>query len=159
MSEEYDGRQVVDIDLHRRRSVIVRMTEAGEKLGTVRIDNDPVALALEIAKAGPDPEVVLEATYGGSGDPINALVEYGSGVDVETVIIDGEVVVEKGRSTRINDEELFAQAQTGANRAWDNWAGRFDNIGQAGRLPHDGRLARWGRACAGHGGPVGCSPW
>jgi hypothetical protein len=29
----------------------------------VRIENDPVALALEIAKAGPDPEVVLEATY------------------------------------------------------------------------------------------------
>jgi hypothetical protein len=47
-----------------RRSVIVRMTEAGEKLETVRIDNDPVALGLEIAKAGPDPQVVLEATYG-----------------------------------------------------------------------------------------------
>ena len=52
------------IDLHRRRSVIVRMTPAGERLETVRIENDPVALALEIAKAGPDPEVVLEATYG-----------------------------------------------------------------------------------------------
>src|SRR6266498_4060247 len=64
MDADYDGRQVVGIDLHRRRSVIVRMTEAGEKLGTVRIDNDPVVLGLEIAKAGPDPEVVLEATYG-----------------------------------------------------------------------------------------------
>ena len=57
-------------------------------------------------------------------DPINALVEYGSGADVETVIVDGEVVVENGRSTRIDDDELFAQAQTGANRAWDNWAAR-----------------------------------
>lgn len=64
MQAEYDGRQFVGIDLHRRRSVIVRMSEAGEKLATVRIDNDPVALGLEIAKAGPDPEVVLEATYG-----------------------------------------------------------------------------------------------
>ena len=64
MREEYDGRQVVGIDLHRRRSVIVRMTEAGAKLETVRIDNDPVVLGLEMAKAGPDPEVVLEATYG-----------------------------------------------------------------------------------------------
>ena len=35
------------------------------KLDWVRIDNDPVALALELAKAGPDPEVVLEAAYGG----------------------------------------------------------------------------------------------
>src|SRR5204862_7287012 len=30
----------------------------------VRIDNDPVALAREVAKAGEAPEVVLEATYG-----------------------------------------------------------------------------------------------
>ena len=57
-------------------------------------------------------------------DPINALVEYGSGADVETVIVDGEVVVENGRSTRIDDDELFAQAEAGAKRAWDNWAAR-----------------------------------
>jgi hypothetical protein len=38
--------------------------------------------------------------------------------------INGEVLAENGRSTRINDEELFAQAQVGTNRAWDNWAGR-----------------------------------
>ena len=57
-------------------------------------------------------------------DPINALVEYGSGADVETVIVDGEVVVDKGRSTRIDDDELFAQAEAGAKRAWDNWAAR-----------------------------------
>jgi hypothetical protein len=62
--EGYDGKQIVGIDLHRRRSVIVRMTEAGERLDVVRIDNDPVALGLEIAKAGEAPEVVLEATYG-----------------------------------------------------------------------------------------------
>jgi transposase len=64
MQAEYDGRQIVGIDLHRRRSVIVRMTEAGERLGAVRIDNDPMALAAEITKAGESPQVVLEATYG-----------------------------------------------------------------------------------------------
>ena len=57
-------RQYVGIDLHRRRSVIVRRTAAGETLETVRITNDPLALAAELAKAGPEPEVVLEATYG-----------------------------------------------------------------------------------------------
>ena len=56
--------QYVGIDLHRRRSVIVRRSEAGETLETVRIDNDPVALAAELAKAGEHPEVILEATYG-----------------------------------------------------------------------------------------------
>lgn len=57
-------RQYVGIDLHRRRSVIVRRTATGETLSTVRIENDPVALSLALAEAGPDPEVVLEATYG-----------------------------------------------------------------------------------------------
>jgi DNA-binding MarR family transcriptional regulator len=35
--EDYDGRQVVGMDLHRRRSVLVRMTEDGRRLGTARI--------------------------------------------------------------------------------------------------------------------------
>jgi hypothetical protein len=38
-------RQYVAIDLHRRRSLILRQNEAGEELGLVRIDNDPVTLA------------------------------------------------------------------------------------------------------------------
>ena len=41
MDVAYDGRQVVGMDLHRRRSVLVRMTEDGQR-----------------------PLVVLEATYG-----------------------------------------------------------------------------------------------
>jgi hypothetical protein len=41
VSESYEGRQFVGIDLHRRRSVLVRMTETGETLETVRISNDP----------------------------------------------------------------------------------------------------------------------
>jgi transposase len=56
--------EYVGIDLHRRRSVIVRKTAGGEPIETVRIDNDPVALAEVIARAGETPEVVLEATYG-----------------------------------------------------------------------------------------------
>jgi transposase len=62
---EYAGRQYVGIDLHRRRSVIVRMTEDGERLGdAVRIVNDPFELAQQISSWGERPEVVLEATYG-----------------------------------------------------------------------------------------------
>jgi transposase len=56
--------QYVGIDLHRRRSVLVRRNDAGQTLETVRIDNHPVALAAELAKAGEHPEVILEATYG-----------------------------------------------------------------------------------------------
>src|SRR5215207_5964326 len=52
--EAYAGRQFVGMDLHRRRSVLVR----------VRIVNDVDRLAAVIARAGEAPEVVLEATYG-----------------------------------------------------------------------------------------------
>ena len=64
MSESYEGRQIVGMDLHRRRSVLVRMTESGEVLETVRISNDPDYLRQVMARAGEAPEVVLEATYG-----------------------------------------------------------------------------------------------
>ena len=62
--DEYDGGQFVGIDLHRRRSVIVRQSESGEQLSAVRILNDPASLELQLEEAGADPEVVLEATYG-----------------------------------------------------------------------------------------------
>jgi transposase len=64
MTESYDGRQVVGIDLHRQRSVIVRMTQDGRKLETVRITNSPAALRAVITRAGKNPRVVIEATYG-----------------------------------------------------------------------------------------------
>jgi len=56
--------EYVGIDLHRRRSVIVRMSPDGEQLSTEKIDNDARALAAAIAPAGPSPKVVVEATYG-----------------------------------------------------------------------------------------------
>jgi transposase len=64
METAYDGRQVVGMDLHRRRSVLVRMTEDGRRLGTARITNSPAELRKAIAAAGTDPRVVLDATYG-----------------------------------------------------------------------------------------------
>lgn len=64
MSGAYEGKQIVGMDLHRRRSVLVRMTAAGEHLETVRISNDPDYLRQVMSRAGEAPEVVLEATYG-----------------------------------------------------------------------------------------------
>jgi transposase len=58
------NRQYVGIDLHRRRSVIVRKDGEGNKLATTRINNSPETLTAAIADAGPDPVVVMEATYG-----------------------------------------------------------------------------------------------
>jgi transposase len=61
---EYAGRQFVGIDLHRRRTVLVRTTEGGDVLEATRILNDVDSLNAVMGRAGADPEVVLEATYG-----------------------------------------------------------------------------------------------
>ena len=65
--EAYDGPQIVGMDLHRRRSVLVRMGEDGRKLASARITSSPARLAAEIRRAGLHPKVVLEACYGWSG--------------------------------------------------------------------------------------------
>jgi transposase len=52
------------MDLHRRRGVLVRMTEDGRKPGTSRITNSPAGLRAAIAWAVKSPRVVLEAAYG-----------------------------------------------------------------------------------------------
>ena len=63
MSAVYDGPQVVGLDLHRRRTVMARLdAESGELLEVSRFSNNQ--LAEQIGKAGPNPQVVLEATYG-----------------------------------------------------------------------------------------------
>ena len=57
--------EYVGIDLHRRRSVIVRRSEQGETLAWTRVDNaDTAAFTKAVMAAGEHPKVVLEATYG-----------------------------------------------------------------------------------------------
>jgi len=56
--------EYVGVDLHRRRSVIVRMSPDGERLTTEKIDDNAVALAAAIAPAGPNPRVVVESCCG-----------------------------------------------------------------------------------------------
>ena len=55
MNGDYAGRQVVGMDLHRRRSVLVRMTEDGSEAGTAQITNSPAALRAELARARGEP--------------------------------------------------------------------------------------------------------
>jgi hypothetical protein len=49
-TEAYDGRQVVGMDLHRYRSVLVRMTADGQRLETSRIASSAPQPRREIAK-------------------------------------------------------------------------------------------------------------
>ena len=64
METAYDGRQIVGMDLHRRRSVLVWMTGDGWRLGTARITSSPEELRREVGRAGKSPKVVPGAAYG-----------------------------------------------------------------------------------------------
>ena len=79
VSEFCEGQQFVGMDLHRRRSVLVRMTETGEHPETVRIVNTRDQLADVMSRCGESPELVLEATYGWYW-AADALEEFGATV-------------------------------------------------------------------------------
>ena len=49
-------------------------------------------------------------------DVVNQLVYCENGASVDTVIVNGEIVVEEGRSTRINEEQVFELARRSRER-------------------------------------------
>src|SRR5256884_1157821 len=53
-------------------------------------------------------------------DPIKTLVDAGSGRDVDTVIVDGKILVQGGRTTRIDEDEVYARAREVTERFWSN---------------------------------------
>jgi guanine deaminase len=49
-------------------------------------------------------------------DPVKALVYAETGAAVDTVLVDGRVVVERGRVTTVDEDRIFARAQEAADR-------------------------------------------
>jgi cytosine/adenosine deaminase-related metal-dependent hydrolase len=61
-------------------------------------------------------------------DPIKALIDYGDSRDIDTVIVDGKTLVERGTSVVYDEAEVYAQAQHAVQRAWEaipawHWGG------------------------------------
>ena len=60
-------------------------------------------------------------------DPIKALVDGASGRDVDTVIVDGKVLVQGGRLTRVDEAEVYAKARQATDQYWSHVPGwRWD---------------------------------
>jgi cytosine/adenosine deaminase-related metal-dependent hydrolase len=60
-------------------------------------------------------------------DPIKALVDAGCGRDVDTVIVDGKVLVQGGRTMRIDEDEVYAKARQATEHYWSQVPGwRWD---------------------------------
>ena len=59
-------------------------------------------------------------------DPVKALVYAETGASVDTVLVDGRVVLERGRVTMVDEDKIYAGAQEAADRqrerAADAWA-------------------------------------
>jgi 5-methylthioadenosine/S-adenosylhomocysteine deaminase len=63
-------------------------------------------------------------------DPIKALVEACSGRDVDTVIVDGKVLVQGGRAIRVDEDEVYAKAREATRAYWSHVPGwRWDGAG------------------------------
>jgi cytosine/adenosine deaminase-related metal-dependent hydrolase len=77
--------------------------------------------------------LLIDLDHVGSGmyaDPIKALVDSASGRDVHTVIVDGKVLVQNGRLTRVDEAEVYAKAREATGHYWSNvsrW--RWDGAG------------------------------
>ena len=63
-------------------------------------------------------------------DPIKALVDSASGRDVDTVIVDGQVLVQGGRTTRVDEDAVLAKARAATEHYWSRVpAWRWDGVG------------------------------
>jgi cytosine/adenosine deaminase-related metal-dependent hydrolase len=56
--------------------------------------------------------------YGAVHDPIKSLVEYGSGADIDTVIVDGRTLVSGRKAVALDEERLMREVQASGERAW-----------------------------------------
>jgi len=77
---------------------------------------------------------LLQVHYGAVYDPIASLVECGSGTDVETIFVDGEMLLENGKAVRFDEAAMLREVQQEGERMWNSvpewhWTGkRIDEI-------------------------------
>ena len=51
-------------------------------------------------------------------DPIKALVDFASGRDVDTVIVDGQTLIQGGRALRVDEQAVYERARQATRRYW-----------------------------------------
>ena len=61
-------------------------------------------------------------------DPIKALVDFASGRDVDTVIVDGQTLIQGGRALRVDEQAVYERARQATRRYWQqvpawHWGG------------------------------------
>lgn len=95
-----------------------RVFDAATLGGARALGRDDLGRLCPGAKADLFVADLTKTEYGAVFDPIKAFVEYGSGRDIETVIIDGRVVVEGGTFVGVDEADLLSRLQAEAEKAW-----------------------------------------
>src|SRR6266567_540143 len=117
----------------RWTSILAKVADANYQAGQHRDVFNAATLAGckflhrdDLGRLGPGAKadiVLINLDHLGAGvyaDPIKALIDAGSGRDVDTVIVDGKILVQGGRTTRIDEDEVYARAREVTERFWSN---------------------------------------
>jgi cytosine/adenosine deaminase-related metal-dependent hydrolase len=56
--------------------------------------------------------------FGAVRDPIKSLIEYGSGTDIDTVIVDGRTLIASRRALAVDEQKLMAAVQASGEQTW-----------------------------------------
>ncbi len=115
----------------RWASVLARITDRNYKVGQPRdvynaatlgackfLERDDLGRLAPGAKADIlliDLEHLGTAAY---RDPIKALVDFGSGHDVDTVIVDGKTLIQGGHAVRVDEAAICERARQATERYW-----------------------------------------
>jgi cytosine/adenosine deaminase-related metal-dependent hydrolase len=115
----------------RWASILAKVTDANYQVGLPRDVFKAATLGgckflrrTDLARLAPGAKadiVIINLDHLGAGvyaDPIKALVDGASGRDVDTVIVDGKVLVQGGRTTRVDEDEVYAKARRAIEHAW-----------------------------------------
>jgi cytosine/adenosine deaminase-related metal-dependent hydrolase len=97
--------------------------------GARMVGRDDIGRLQKGAKADITVVNLKEIAFGAVRDPIKALVETAVSRDVRTVIVDGEVLVDKGKYLRLNEDELLDKVQAKGEAVWESvpkwhWSGK-----------------------------------
>jgi 5-methylthioadenosine/S-adenosylhomocysteine deaminase len=85
------------------------------EIGTIEVGKRADLVVLDAARPHLTPQV----------DPLGNLVHTGQGRDVTTVLVDGEILVEDGRPTRVDMEAVCREAEQAARELWGDVGRRY----------------------------------
>jgi cytosine/adenosine deaminase-related metal-dependent hydrolase len=97
--------------------------------GAVHLGRDDLGRLAVGAKADIIVIDLLQMHYGAVRDPIASLVECGSGSDVQTIFVDGELLLDHGKAVRFDEAALLRDVQLEGERMWTSvpewhWTGK-----------------------------------